>query len=50
MREIVKSKLAACVLLVFVLGTVIGGDVIVKEGTIEGDIFKSTDCTATGVI
>jgi len=35
-------------LAVVALGTVIGGDVVVKEGTIEGEVFKSTGCTATG--
>jgi hypothetical protein len=27
---------------------VAAGDVVVKEGTIEGELFKSTDCTVTG--
>jgi hypothetical protein len=50
MRETVKSYLAAGILVLIVagLGTVIGGDVIVKEGVVEGVKFKSTDCTATG--
>jgi hypothetical protein len=50
MRKIVKSRLASGVLVLAVvaLGTVIGGDVIVKEGTIEGEVFKSTGCTASG--
>lgn len=52
MRETVRSKfkLAAVILVlaVAVLGTVIAGDVIVKEGVVEGVKFKSTDCTATG--
>ncbi len=71
MRKTVRSRLAAGVLVLAVvaLGTVIGGDVVVKEGTlqaenveatavqaenmeatgvVEGQIFKSTGCTATG--
>jgi len=38
-------------LLVFILiglGIAIGGDVIVKEGTVEGEKFKTTGCTASG--
>ncbi len=50
MKLAVKSKMAACVLVLVMvaLSAVIGGDVVVKEGTIEGEIFKSTDCTAVG--
>jgi hypothetical protein len=50
MKEKIKSclKAAMLVLAVVALGTVIGGDVIVKEGTIEGEVFKSTGCTASG--
>jgi len=50
MKKILKSKLAAAILILFVvcLGIVLAGDVIVKEGTIEGEVFKSTGCTATG--
>ncbi|MCK4826361.1 hypothetical protein KA005_62035 [bacterium] len=45
-----KSNLVAGILVVVVvcLGIVLAGDVIVKEGTIEGEVFKSTGCTATG--
>jgi len=45
-----KSNLAAGILILIVvcLGIVLAGDVIVKEGTIEGEVFKSTGCTATG--
>ena len=50
MRRIRKSRAigAILILVAVALGTVIGGDVVVKEGTIEGEVFKSTDCTATG--
>jgi hypothetical protein len=45
-----KSNFAAGILILVVvcLGIVLAGDVIVKEGTIEGVKFKSTGCTATG--
>ena len=50
MKKALKGRLAGCtlVLLLVVLGTVIGGDVTIQEGTIEGEVFKSTGCTATG--
>ncbi len=45
-----KSNLVAGVLVLVVvcLGIVLAGDVIVKEGVIEGVKFKSTGCTADG--
>lgn len=45
-----KSNFVACVLIFIVvcLGIVFAGDVIVKEGLIEGEKFQSTGCTATG--
>ncbi|MCK4291712.1 MAG: hypothetical protein KAY65_00840 [Planctomycetes bacterium] len=51
MKKALKGRLAGCtlVLLLVVLGTVIGGDVTIQEGTIEGEVFKSTGCTATGI-
>ena len=50
MRRIRKSRLVGSLLILvaIALGTVIGGDVIVKEGTIEGEVFKSTGCTVAG--
>ncbi|MCK4292900.1 MAG: hypothetical protein KAY65_06870 [Planctomycetes bacterium] len=50
MKKALKGTLAGCtlVLLLVVLGTVIGGDVTIQEGTIQGQVFKSTGCTATG--
>ncbi|MCK4293109.1 MAG: hypothetical protein KAY65_07915 [Planctomycetes bacterium] len=51
MKKALKGRLAGCtlVLVLVVLGTVIGGDVTIQEGTIEGEVFKSTGCTATGI-
>ncbi len=45
-----KSNIAAVILILVVvcLRIVFAGDVIVKEGVIEGVKFKSTGCTATG--
>ena len=45
-----KSNLGKCilVLILFVSVFVFAGDVVVKEGVIEGVKFKSTGCTATG--
>jgi|GEM_PF-5429656 len=45
-----KSNLVAgiLVLIVVCLGIVFAGDVIVKQGVVEGVKFKSTGCTATG--
>ena len=50
MKKILKSKLAAGILILVVvcLGIVLAGDVIVKEGVVEGVKFQSTGCTATG--
>ncbi|MCK4294026.1 MAG: hypothetical protein KAY65_12575 [Planctomycetes bacterium] len=50
MKKALKGTLAGCTLVLFLvaLGTVIGGDVTIQEGTIEGEVFKSTGCTATG--
>ena len=50
MKKILKSKLAAGILILVVvcLGIVLAGDVIVKEGVIEGVKFKSTGCTIDG--
>jgi len=61
MKKVLKSKLTAGILILIVvcLGIVFAGDVIVKEGlvegenvyateTVEGVKFKSTGCTATG--
>lgn len=50
MRNVLKSRLTAGILILVVvcLGIVFAGDVIVKEGVIEGVKFKSTGCTATG--
>jgi hypothetical protein len=52
MWKTVRSRLAAGVLVLAVvsLGTVIGGDVIVKEGMLESDSLKSADVTATNII
>ena len=52
-----KSNIAVCILILIVvcLGIVFASDVIVKEGTLEaeeniqGERFKSTGCTATGL-
>lgn len=51
MKKALKGRLAGCtlVLVLVVLGTVIGGDVTIQEGTIEAELFKSTGCTATGI-
>ena len=45
-----KSNLVAGILglVIVCVGIVLAGDVIVKEGVIEGEKFKSTGCTATG--
>ena len=50
MEKILKSKPVTCILILIVvcLGIVFAGDVIVKEGLVEGERFKSTGCTATG--
>ncbi|UCG46256.1 MAG: hypothetical protein JSU94_12200 [Phycisphaerales bacterium] len=50
MNTTLKYRLAAIllVLTVVAIGSLIGGDVIVKQGTVEGDNFKSTGCTASG--
>ena len=52
MKKILKSKLAVGILILIVvcLGIVFAGDVIVKEGLIEGVKFQSTGCsTADGL-
>jgi hypothetical protein len=57
MKRTLRRKLAVCVLALAVvgLGIAIGGDVIVKEGTIEADCtvqgskFKTTGATASGI-
>jgi len=50
MKKVLKSKLMACVLVLIAvsLGVVFAGDVIVKEGVVEGVKFKSTGCTPSG--
>lgn len=50
MIKILKSKLATGILILVVvcLGIVLAGDVVVKEGVIEGVKFKSTGCTIDG--
>lgn len=50
MKKLLKSKVvvAILILLVVCLGIVFAGDVIVKQGEIEGVKFKSTGCTAEG--
>ena len=50
MKRILKSKVvvAILILLVVCLGIVFAGDVIVKQGVIEGVNFKSTGCTIDG--
>lgn len=48
MKRIWKNRLLTGIvaLAVVALGTVLGGDVIVQEGVVEGVKFKSTGCTA----
>ena len=45
-----KNNFVACgfILLALCLGIVLAADVVVKEGVVEGDKFKSTGCTASG--
>lgn len=50
MKKVLRNNLAVFAMIVIVgsLGTVIGGDVVVKEGVIEGEKFKGASCTASG--
>ncbi len=50
MKKVSKDKFGmfAVIVILVGLGTVIGGDVVVQQGVIEGMKFKGTSCTASG--
>ena len=47
MEKIIRSHLAICILILVLVSAifVFAGDVTVKQGTVEGEVFKSTGCT-----
>ena len=50
MEKILRIRLRTCILILVLVCTifVFAGDVTVKEGTIEGEVFKSTNCYVSG--
>lgn len=48
MKKLFTNKALACILVAAGMTICLGGDVVVQEGILEGELFKTSGCSATG--
>jgi len=48
MKKLFTNKVLACILVAAGMTICLAGNVVVREGTVEGELFKMSDCSAAG--